>query len=65
MMFGITSLMNAMARLATAFNGMAETVETVNAATRQRLQLDMTEAPATANRLPELEEAGNGRKRKS
>lgn len=39
-MFGITKLLNALTRLARGFNGLAETVETVNTATRVRLQLD-------------------------
>ena len=63
-MFGLTTLMNALNRLASALNGLAATAEQVNAATRERLQLDHTE-PVTVNRLPGLEEAGNGRKRKS
>jgi hypothetical protein len=54
--------MNAVTRLANARGGLAETAEQVNAATRQRLQLDPAEPPA--NRLPEPEEAGNGRKRR-
>jgi hypothetical protein len=61
-MFGITALMNAMNRLANALGGLAETAEQVNAATRQRLQLDHADAPV--NRLPEPEES-NGRKRRS
>ena len=63
-MFGLTTLVNALNHLASALSGLAATAEQVNAATRKRLQLDATE-PMTVNRLPELEEAGYGRKRKS
>jgi hypothetical protein len=61
-MFGLTALMNAVNRVGNALGGLAETAEQVNAATRQRLQLDPAEP--VANRLPEPEES-NGRKRRS
>jgi hypothetical protein len=68
---GLTHLLNAVTRLATAFNGLAETVETVNTATRQRLLLDAPAEPAMPmNRLagPDVEEAAastnNGRSKR-
>jgi hypothetical protein len=73
-MFGLASLMNAITRLTTALTGLAETVETVNVSTRQRLLLDaptetyeVTHATANGERtVPATEETvPTPRKRKS
>jgi hypothetical protein len=57
-MFGLSSLRAAIARVAAAFNSIAETAEEVNAKWREQLALDLppVEVPALSGNGPSVEQ---------
>ena len=63
-MFGLTSLLAALSRLAASLNAMADTVDHCNTHIRTQARLDVApDVPAIEDHT-EASNAGNGRKRK-